>query len=343
MPPGTMASLASSAVFTSLLALLGLGQGLFAAAQDSPQDLRRFSFTAPAMGTRFHITLYAPEAHYPEAEAAALAAFDRVASLNATFSDYEPNSEINRASAATSPWSASPDLFALSSRALQLAQLTDGAFDPTLGQLSRLWRSARQRQKLAPPDRLQKALAATGWQHLRLHPATQSLSLTQPNLLLDFGGIAKGYAADQMLELLKSSGFPIALVLAGGDTAAGDPPPGQTGWAVTLRTGIDDSSPVSLPLANRSVSTSGDLYQFIELDGTRYSHLIDPKTGLGLTRRIACSVIAPDTTTSDALATALCLLGPEAGLKIAAAERLTVRWTWLDEAGHTHHLWHFSK
>jgi thiamine biosynthesis lipoprotein len=343
MPPGTMASLASSVVFTSLLALLGLGQGLFAAAQDSPKDLRRFSFTAPGMGTRFHITLYAPEAGYPEAEEAARAAFDRVAALNAIFSDYEPNSEINRASAATTPWSASPDLFALSSRALQLAQLTDGAFDPTLGQLSRLWRSARQRQKLAPPDRLQKALAATGWQHLQLHPATQSLSLTQPNLLLDFGGIAKGYAADQMLALLKSSGFPIALVLAGGDTAAGDPPPGQTGWTITLRTGIDDNSPVSLPLANRSVSTSGDLYQFIELDGTRYSHLIDPKSGLGLTRRIACSVIAPDTTTSDALATALCLIGPDQGRKIATAERLTVRWTWLDDAGNTHHLWHFSQ
>jgi len=338
-----MASLVSKVCLTALLTLLGFGQGLFSSDQETSQGLRRFSFSSPGMGTRFQISLYAPEERYPDVEEAVLAAFDRIAPLNAIFSDYEPNSEINRASAAKPPWSASPDFFALSSRALQLAQLTDGAFDPTLGQLSRLWRSTRQRQKLAPPDRLQKALTATGWQHLQLDPISQKITLTQPNLLLDFGGIAKGYAADQMLALLKAKGFPVAIVLAGGDTAVGDPPPGHSGWTVTLRTGIDDTSPVNLPLANRSVSTSGDLHQFIELDGTRYSHIINPKTGLGLTRRIACSVIAPDTTTSDALATALCLIGPDEGRKIATTERLTVRWTWLDDDGTIHHAWSFSK
>lgn len=323
-----------------LLALPALGQGLFASEPQTPDTLRRYSFSSPGMGTSFSITLYAPENRYAEVEAAALAAFGRLTALNAIFSDYEPNSEINRlAAAAPKPWPASADLLALSTRALELAQATDGAFDPTLGQLTRLWRSSRQRQKLAPPDRLQKALSTTGWRYFHHQPGDQTLTLSKPGLLLDFGGIAKGHAADQMLALLKTKGFPIAIVLAGGDTAAGDPPPDSPGWTVTLRTGIQDSAPVNLSLANRSVSTSGDLYQFIEIDGTRYSHIIDPKTGLGLTRRIACSVIAQNTATSDALATALCILGPENGRTIAQKLNLSARWTWLDENGALHQTW----
>jgi FAD:protein FMN transferase len=339
MPPGTMASLVNK-VRPLLLALLGLGQGLFASEPKTPDALRRYSFTSPGMGTGFNITLYAPQNRYAGVEAAVLAAFDRVTALNAVFSDYEPNSEINRlAAAAPTPWPCSPDLLALSARALELTQATDAAFDPTIGQLTRLWRSSRQRQKLAPGVRLQKALNTSGWRHLQINARDQSLTLSKPGLLLDFGGIAKGYAADQMLALLKSRGFPVAIVLAGGDTAAGAPPPNSPGWTVTLRTGINDASPVNLSLANRSVSTSGDLHQFIELDGVRYSHIIDPKTGLGLTRRIACSVIAPDTTTSDALATALCILGPEKGRPIARKLRLTARWSWIDPSGAIHQAW----
>lgn len=339
MPPGTMASLVNN-LKPLLLALLGFGQGLFASEPKTPDSVRRYSFSSPGMGTSFNITLYAPQNRYTDAEAAALAAFNRITALNAIFSDYEPNSEINRfAATAPKPWPGSPDLLALSARALELAQVTDGAFDPTIGQLTRLWRSSRQRQKLAPPDRLQKALNTSGWRHLQINTKNQSLTLSKPGVLLDFGGIAKGYAADQMLALLRTKGFPIAIVLAGGDTAAGDPPPDSPGWTVTLRTGINDHTPVNLSLANQSVSTSGDLHQFIELDGIRYSHIIDPKTGLGLTRRIACSVIAPDTTTSDALATALCIFGPEKGRPIAQKLNLSVRWTWQDEAGANHEAW----
>jgi thiamine biosynthesis lipoprotein len=298
----------------------------------------RLDFSGPGMGTTFRIALYTTPEKKTLAATAVESAFQRLASLNATFSDYEPNSEINRlAATAPTPWTASPDLLALTTLSLKFASDTHGAFDPTIGQLSRLWRSTRQRQKLAPPDRLQKALSSIGWQHLQIRNNT--LTLTQPGLLLDFGGVAKGYAADQMLATLKKNGFPIALVQAGGDTAAGDAPPSQSGWPITLLTEPNDPSPAIVTLANRSVSTSGDLHQFIELDGIRYSHIIDPKTGLGLTRRIACSVIAPDTTTSDALATAFCILGPEKGRSTAKKLGATVRWTWQDEAGANHEAW----
>ncbi len=341
MKPGTTVSRGSEGGASFQLALVGwcltlCGGGTLAAGE----EMRRFAFSAPGMGTAFNIILYAVPERYPEAEAAALAAFERVTALNAVFSDYEPFSEINRAAAAApAPWDASPDLLRLSHRALELAEATEGAFDPTLGQLTRLWRSTRQRQKRPPTARLQQALASTGWQHLEVDLETRRVTLRSPGLLLDFGGIAKGFAADEMLALLKESGFPIAVVQAGGDTAAGAPPPGKSGWLVTLRTGLDDNAPVNLYLAHRSVSTSGDLHQFIEIEGVRYSHILDPRTGLGLTRRIACSVVAADTTTSDALATALCVLGPETGREVARRLGISARWVWIDENGARHLNW----
>ncbi|MDH4476863.1 MAG: FAD:protein FMN transferase [Verrucomicrobiaceae bacterium] len=335
MPPGTMASLANKLAALLFFFAVSLRGQVGPAAEAGPV---RLDFSGPGMGTTFRIALYTTPEKKILAATAVESAFQRLASLNAIFSDYEPNSEINRlATTAPTPWTASPDLLALTTLSLKFASDTHGAFDPTIGQLSRLWRSTRQRQKLAPPDRLQKALSSIGWQHLQIRNNT--LNLTQPGLLLDFGGVAKGYAADQMLAILKDKGFPIALVQAGGDTAAGDAPANQSGWPITLLTEPNDPSPSIVTLANRSVSTSGDLHQFIELDGIRYSHIINPQTGLGLTRRIACSVIAPHTTTSDALATALCILGPEKGRPIARNLKLTVRWTWQDKAGAQHQAW----
>ncbi len=302
----------------------------------------RLDFTGPGMGTTFRIALYAEAEKKPEAGQAVAAAFARLAALNAVFSDYEPNSEINRlAAAAPKPWPASAELFALTGRALELAALTEGTFDPACGRLTRLWRSSRHRGKLPPPERLQNELAGSGWRAVVLDASKRTITVTTPGLLLDFGGIAKGHAADQILRVLEESGFERALVQAGGDTAAGEPPPGEKGWPVTLRTGLekDEDNAVTLKLARQAVSTSGDLHQFMEIDGQRYSHIIDPRTGLGLTRRLACSVIAADATTSDALATALCVLGPERGRGVAVRAGVSARWVWTGDSGGQHEVW----
>ncbi|HYF36431.1 MAG TPA: FAD:protein FMN transferase [Prosthecobacter sp.] len=284
-------------------------------------DPQRFDFKGEGMATTFRISLYAKDR--AQAEAAAEACFARVAQLNAIFTDYDPTSELVRLCApeAQYPVPVSADLFEILQRARQLAEQTGGAYDPTCGHLSNLWRRAKRQSKLPPPDRLEKAIQATDWRRIRLESAGRTVTLT-PGTLLDLGGIAKGYAADECLRLLKSRGLPSAIVLAGGDTAAGDPPPGQKGWEVKLRTFTKPSPEEDLDtvlLANQAVSTSGDLYQFLELEGRRFSHIIDPKTGLGLTRRIACSVFAPDCTTSDALATAMCVLGRAKGEALARA------------------------
>lgn len=285
------------------------------------QAQERFDFSAPLMATTFRITLHAESK--AQAETAAAAAFRRIAALNAVCSDYEPNSELMQLVNAgpEKPFQASADLFAIITRALELSRITDGAFDITCGNLSQLWRRAKRLQKLPPADRLQQALAATDWRAVKIDAKAQTIMLTKSGMLLDLGGIAKGYAADAALRVLRDLGLSRALVIAGGDIAIGDPPPGEDAWDIKLRQ-FSKPSPeedlVTVRLHNCAVSTSGDLYQFIEIDGTRYSHILSPKTGLGLTTRVACTVIAPDCTTSDALATAMCVMGKERGEEVAA-------------------------
>ena len=285
----------------------------------APAPLQRFDFSGPGMATTFRISCYAES--QPQAEAAAEVCFKRIAELNHSFTDYDPTSELMRlcAPGTSYPVQVSPPLFEVLQRAVTLAQQTAGAFDPTCGHLSQLWRRTKRQGKLPPQTRLQSAITATDWHRIQLDPTTRSVTL-QTGTLLDLGGIAKGYAADECLRLLKQQGLSQAVVQAGGDTAVGDAPPGKPGWEIKLRTFTragDADELTTVVLANRAVSTSGDLYQFIEIEGTRYSHILSLKTGLGLTTRIACSVIAPDCTTSDALATAMCVMGKAKGTALA--------------------------
>ncbi len=282
-------------------------------------ELARFDFDGPGMSTTFRISCYA--SNREKAEAAADACFTRIAELNQVFTDYDPTSELMKlcAPGAVYPMAVSPPMLELLERSVHFAALTGGAFDPTCGQLSQLWRRSRRQRKLPPAERLQAGIAATDWRRLHVDAPRSRVTL-QPGTLLDLGGIAKGYAADVCLRIMRQHGLPSAIVQAGGDTAVGDAPPGKAGWEVKLRTfsrpGDEDTLSV-LTLANRAVSTSGDLYQFIEIQGKKYSHILSLKTGLGLTESIACSVIAPDCTTSDALATAMCVLGVKQGTALA--------------------------
>ena len=293
------------------------------------QALERFDFSAPLMATTFRISVHADTK--AQAEAAADAAFKRIAALNAVFSDYEPNSELMQLCNAgpNKPFKASDDLFILISHSLEFARLTEGALDITCGNLTHLWRRTKRTHKLPPADRLQQALAATDWRAVQMDAKAHTITLLKPGMLLDLGGIAKGYAADAGLRVLREHGLTRALVMAGGDIAIGDPPPGEDAWEIKLRQ-FASSTPkeelATVRLHNCGVSTSGDLYQFTEIDGVRYSHIVSPQTGLGLTERIACSVIAPNCMTSDALDTAICVMGKERGQKMAAQVKgVTVR------------------
>jgi thiamine biosynthesis lipoprotein len=208
-------------------------------------------------------------------------------------------------------------LFIVLMAANSLSRRTDGAFDVTVGPLTKLWRRARRRGEFPANDLLLEARAATGYRNLRLDAAAKSAELLVPNMRLDLGGIAKGYAADEALASMAALGVTRAIVNAGGDVVAGNAPPSETGWRIGVASLERDSSPSRfLNIANCAVATSGDVWQFVEIDGVRYSHILDPRTGLGLTGRSSVTIVAPNGIAADSLASAVSVLGPRAGLKL---------------------------
>jgi thiamine biosynthesis lipoprotein len=275
-----------------------------------------YQFQRPLMGTEFKITTYAPTKE--QAETAAKEAFAEAENINAVASDYIADSELLGLSKKpiNTPIPVSPLLHRLVSEAKNMAALTDGAFDPTLGPLTKLWRESRRRHTLPTDATLAAAKNASGHQHLVCDPQNKTLTLTKPGMRLDLGGIAKGQAADAMLAVFIKYDLRSTSITAGGDVRLGDSPPGKKGWQVGVRTFDKNQESSTLTLANCAVSTSGDLQQRIEINGVHYAHIIDPATGLGLTKPVAATVIAPTATQSDALATACCILTPDAAKKL---------------------------
>ena len=261
------------------------------------------------MGTVFRLVFYTEQ---DSANAATMAAriFRRVDTLNQIFSDYLPESELNRLSdqaGKPAPVRVSTELADILRRARQFSKASDGAFDVTVGALTRLWRRARNLREMPDTVRLQAALQTVGWQSV-CFAGKRRVRLTRPGTRLDLGGIAQGYAADECLRLLRAAGIRQALVDAGGDIALGDAPPEAAGWRIEIP-GARAESPEILHLANCGITTSGATFRYLELDGIRYSHIVDPKTGLGLTHRVLVTVQAPDATTADAWATAISVGG----------------------------------
>ncbi len=273
------------------------------------------------MGVAFKVLLYA--ADKPAANNAAQAVFDRIAALDQAMSDYKPDSELSRLSdAAPCPQGVpvSESLWLVLSRAQLLAEQSGGAFDITVGPYVKLWRRGRRQKELPRPEGLAEAARAVGYKNLELDSENHRVRLLQPGMRLDLGGIAMGYAVDESLALLRAAGISSALVDASGDIGVSAPPPGVPGWKIGIAPMVPGGPPSRiLLLANAAVTTSGDAYQFVEIAGRRYSHIIDPRTGLGLTDRSAVTVVAPDCITADSITKAVLVLGPEAGLKLIDA------------------------
>jgi thiamine biosynthesis lipoprotein len=286
------------------------------------QQLTRHEFESPQMGTLFKVVLYAADAH--AAKTAADSAFALAANLNASFSDYEADSElrqlIDKRKAIVSQ-----ELFEILEAAQTIAAQTSGAFDVTTAAHTRNWRRAKITGELPSAEQIRAAKDCSGWKKLSLDRKTREVTLGAPGMMLDLGGIAKGYAADAMLRLLNKSGFPIASVAAGGDIAVGDPPPGRDAWQIGIAPDGKQNRRV-VALANQAVSTSGDSEQQLTIAGKTYSHIVDPRTGLGLTESTPVSVIARHAIQTDAFATALSVLGKPGSAALAKKHDLEIIW-----------------
>jgi thiamine biosynthesis lipoprotein len=295
-----------------------IGCSLFFSNRGDEPKPARFTFTEPHMGTMFKLILYGQDE--PTANRAAQAAFQRIATLDTIMSDYRPTSELMQLcrKAGGEPVPVSEPLFCVLLRAQEVSKLSDGAFDVTVGPIVRLWRRARKTQQMPDPQKLAQARALVGYQNIRLDRKARTVQLLRPGMQLDFGGIAKGYAADEALRVLEQNGITRALVAAGGDIAVSGPPPDTEGWTIGIAPLEDPNQKPSryLLLHDAAVSTSGDAEQYVEIDGKRYSHIVDPKTGIGLVGRQSVTVVARHGIMADSLTKVVSVLGPERGLAI---------------------------
>ena len=292
----------------AMILLLMLGAGC--AASGGEPALRRHEYAQLHMGVQARLIVYAPTEQ--AAATAARAAYARVAEIEDIASDYRPTSELMRlcARAGQGPVKVSEELFTLLAHAQELSRRSDGAFDVTIGPYVSLWRTALKTGQLPNPKALAEARTRVGWEKVKLDAERRTVELTTPGMRLDFGGIAKGYAGDEAIRVLRERGIGSALFEAGGDIVVSDAPPGEKGWTVEV-VGSEAENSRMIEVANCGVSTSGDAEQFVEIDGTRYSHVVDPRTGLGLTQRYAATVVARDGITSDSLSTAASVMGKE--------------------------------
>jgi len=285
--------------------------------QAAPQ--KRFEYKSTHMGTEWRIVLYAADS--TTADAAAKAAFARVAELDAIMSDYDPKSELMRLCFTNDakpgePMAVSADLFDVLQKGQQVGKQSEGSFDMTVGPMVKLWRTARKSKELPAAAELAKAKELIGSEKLILDPKARTVTLKRAGMRLDLGGIGKGYGADAALAVLRKQGVSRALIAASGDVTVGDPPPDRDSWIVEIAPLAKGRPARFVKLANASVSTSGDLFQFVEIGDVRYSHVLDPKTGLGLTGRRSATVIAKQGWQADALTKAASVLPPEQALTI---------------------------
>jgi FAD:protein FMN transferase len=287
------------------------------------QSSQRFEAVEPHMGTLVRITLYAPGE--PQAAAAFRAAFARIEQLDRILSDYRPDSELNQV-ATTAVGRAvhvGDDLCTVLSASQDLAYRTDGAFDVTQGPVVRLWREARKTGHVPDAAAIREAETRSGYRKLHVDARRRTVMLDTPGMALDVGAIGKGYAASEALEALRRAGIKSALVAVSGDLAFSDAPPGLRGWRVAIH--AEDPSMVHVPrvleLTNAAVSTAGSSEQHLDADGRRYSHIIDPSTGMGLASDITVTVIARHGLEADGLDTAASVLGVARGLRLIESRR----------------------
>jgi len=304
---------------THFLAAVAFGfMATLAAAAPPLEKVERFEFTETHMAVDFRIVMYAPD--QVTARQAVDAAFARIKQIDGIMSDYDPASELCRLSD-TAPAAqgvpVSDDLWRVLERAQAKSKATDGAFDVTVGPLTRLWRRARRTGKLPPTDALADALAAVGYKNIEMDASRHTVRLVKPNMSLDLGAIAKGYASDAAIAALRTKGIRRALVAGSGDISVGDPPPGKSGWLIAVAP-LDAKGPASrhLLVSNVGVSTSGDELQHVFIDGKRYSHVVNPHTGMALSEHVSSTIIGPDCTTTDGMGTAISVMGPRAGVEL---------------------------
>lgn len=266
------------------------------------------------MGTRIAVELWAQDP--AQGQALITRVMDEMRRVDELMSTYKPTSQVSliNSRAAREPVIVDADLFGLLETALDYSRITEGAFDITYASVGYLY---DYRRHIKPSDAaLAAALPAVDYRHVQLDPKTHGVRFSQAGVRIDLGGIAKGWAVDRGIELLRSAGVERAFVTAGGDTRIIGDRFGQP-WMVGIRDPrAEDKIVVRVPLVDAALSTSGDYERFFEADGVRYHHILSPATGRPASAVRSVTVIGPTATRTDGLSKTIFVLGIEHGMQV---------------------------
>jgi thiamine biosynthesis lipoprotein len=284
---------------------------------------RKFSYSEMKMGSAFNLIIVSADSN--KANHLARKSYELVDSLNHIFSNYDSSSELSKinASAGLLPYKMSRAMLDLVQKSQYAYIQSKGAYDISIGPLSSLWRNARKAKLFPEASTVIATKKLVSFAQIKINKRLGTIFLPSVNMQLDFGGIAKGYIAQWVINFLKANGIQQALVDAGGDIVMSGAPLNQQGWliGVNLPETTDQLLNKKLQLSNCSVATSGDVYQFIEYKGVKYSHIINPLTGYGVTNLRNVTIIAKTGATADWLATACSILPIQEAKQLAISHQ----------------------
>lgn len=273
----------------------------------------------PAMGTEVQVVIRAEPAEKEKAEATALAALNEIKRIEAMMTDWDDASDLSAVNKAAGdrPIHAPAELLELLATSKQISELTHGAFDVTYAGAGQFWDFKARPPHIPDAGTIADAIRFIDYRKLEVDLDAGTAFLPMKGMKIGLGGIAKGYAVDRASALIKAAGFKHHAIKAGGDMKIS----GRWNhklWSVAIRDPRDRDGVVAvLPVANTALSTSGDYERYFELDGVRYAHILDPRTGWPVQHVRSVTIVARDAVITDGLAKGVFVLGPVEGLKLA--------------------------
>lgn len=267
------------------------------------------------MGSRFDITVIADDKSQGEAYIKmAVEEISRIEKLISSWDQASQTSEINR-KAGIEPVKVDAELFGLIERSIRIAQLTSGAFDISYASMDRIWKFDGSMMEMPDSDSILKSVAKVGYQNIALDRSSTTVFLKKKGMKIGFGGIGKGYAADKAKALLMAEGVKGGIINASGDLNTWGTRPNGESWMVGITNPLNKNKVFSwMPVDNQAVVTSGNYEKFVILNGERYTHIIDPRTGMPSRGIVSATVFARKAELADALATSFFVMGVDTAL-----------------------------
>jgi FAD:protein FMN transferase len=294
------------------------------------------------MGSRFDLTVVHSNEELGKAYIdTAINEIKRIEKLISSWDPASQTSDINK-NAGIRPVKVDKELYDLIARSIAISQLTDGAFDISYAAMDKIWKFDGSMTQMPSPEEIKKSVEKVGYKNIVLDPIEQSVFLKIKGMKIGFGAIGKGYAADKAKKLLIDKGVPSGIINASGDMNTWGKKPDGTDWTVAITNPMNKHRAFALlPLKQGAVVTSGDYEKYVEFNGVRYAHIINPKTGYPATGLISVTVFAPSAELADALATSIFVMGKDVGLdrvnQLAMVECIII-----DENGGIHHSKHIK-